>query len=94
MFLSRLDKRAVLPKSIVHPSKAHAVMNNMNSQHYLILAEIEFWRNTLRTSKNSVTEADQERMHQALILAQNKLIVFEMTAPLSALNEGVSVAYH
>lgn len=94
MPVSCLDKRAVLPKSIVHPSKAQTVMNKMNSQHYLILAEIEFWRDTLRTLEDSITEAEQERMHQALILAQNKLIAFEMTAPRSALNAEMSVAYH
>lgn len=66
----------------------------MSSQHYLILAEIEFWRDTLRSSKGTVTEVEQERMHQALILAQNKLIAYEMTTSQGNKMEGASVAYH
>jgi hypothetical protein len=66
----------------------------MSSQHYLILAEIEFWRDTLRNTKGTVTEVEQERMHQALILAQNKLIAYEMITPQGGIMESVSVAYH
>lgn len=66
----------------------------MSSDHYLILAEIEFWRDTLKTSKNSITEVELERIHQSIILVQNKLIALEITAPLTTAHEGASVAYH
>ncbi len=66
----------------------------MSSQYYLIFAEIEFWRGTLRNSKGKIPPAKLESIHQSLILAQNKLIVLDMTIPSAGLNEGISIAYH
>lgn len=66
----------------------------MSTQHYLIFAEIEFWRDTLRTSKDKLPPTELESIHQALILAQNKLIVLDMTTPSSVRHDGISIAYH
>jgi len=66
----------------------------MNSDHYLIIAEIEFWRDTIRNSKASDRGEDIERMHQALILAQNKLIAYEDMYPPAQLSQNLSIAYH
>jgi len=66
----------------------------MSSQYYLIFAEIEFWRDTLRISEGKVPPAKLESIHQALILAQNKLIALDMIIPSSTMHNGISVAYH
>lgn len=66
----------------------------MSSQYYLIFAEIEFWRDTLRISEGKVPPAELESIHQALILAQNKLIALDMITPSSSMHNGISVAYH
>ena len=94
MLLSRFDKRVFRTKFIVAPSFINAVKLIMSSEHHLVLAEIEFWRETLRQTQNEMDNADVERMHQALILAQNKLVALDMTVPVSQLNENFSIAYH
>ncbi|MCF6225735.1 MAG: hypothetical protein L3J22_05450 [Xanthomonadales bacterium] len=66
----------------------------MSSQYYLIFAEIEFWRDTLRNSKSKVSARELESIHQSLILAQNKLIALDMTMPANGMQDGISVAYH
>ncbi len=66
----------------------------MNKQLNLIKAEVVFWRDTIRHASNMVSDAELERMHQALILAQNKLLALEIIRPSEMTDCGISVAYH
>ncbi len=66
----------------------------MNKQLHSIKAEAIFWRDTIRQSTNIVSDNELERMHQALILAQNKLLVMDLIRPSEMTDCGISVAYH
>lgn len=94
MYLSFCVKRALVPKTIVHPSETGTEIERMSTQRYLVFAEIEFWRDTLRISKGDLPPAKLESIHQALILAQNKLFVLDMTMPSFDIHDVISVAYH
>jgi len=59
-----------------------------------MLAEVEYWRNILRNLPSDITRSEYEFVTQALILAQNKLIAYEMEIPISVYPESRSVAYH
>ena len=66
----------------------------MSKQLNLVKAEVIFWRDTIRQSTNMVSETELERMHQALILAQNKLLAMDIIRPSEITDCGISVAYH
>lgn len=66
----------------------------MNSNRYQLLAEVEHWRSELQSLRGEAGGTGYELITQALILAQNKLIAFEMDIPISVYPENHSVAYH
>ncbi len=66
----------------------------MNKQLNLMRAEVVFWRETISQATATASAEELERMHQALILAQNKLLATEITRPSITTDCGISVAYH
>ena len=66
----------------------------MNTELNLVTAEITCLREALHKNRHNKSKAELEPLQCALLLSQSKLLALDIERPTTALDCGISIAYH